>query len=299
MSTLSYSNVQGVRARVLVVDDEANIRFSLTRALNRLGYETAEAESGRQALELLRQATYDLMVLDIRMPGMDGLEVMSQAHQLRPALLILVLTGHATLESAITAVKAHAADYLIKPASLAEITSAVARALAARADQQRQQKLLSVAANALRETAANALREAAALEANAAPDRPEPEPSPAAGEPAAEPRLKAESVLRAGPVALDLHKRQVIVNATPVRANKLTAGEVKVLAFLMSSPDRALSCRELALGIWGYELEEIEANSLLRPYIFRLRKKIEANPQEPRLIRTVHGVGYLFAAESS
>jgi DNA-binding NtrC family response regulator len=84
---------------------------------------------------MLERTPHDAMVLDIRMPGMDGAEVMSRACQLYPDLRIIVLTGHATLESAIAAVKSHAADYLLKPASVYDIAAAIARALQQRAQQ--------------------------------------------------------------------------------------------------------------------------------------------------------------------
>jgi DNA-binding response OmpR family regulator len=115
--------------RVLVVDDEMHVRSALTRSLALAGYHADEAASGYQALQLLERGPYDVMLLDIRMPGMDGVEVMSRAHQSHPDLRIIILTGHATLESAIAAIKSHAADYLLKPASVHDIVAAVADVL--------------------------------------------------------------------------------------------------------------------------------------------------------------------------
>ncbi len=121
--------------RVLVVDDESSVRLALTRYLNLLGFRATAAASGYQALEMLKREPYDAMVLDIRMPGMDGIEVMRQAHQRYPHLCIVLLTGHASLESAIAAVRSHADDYLIKPAGGRDIATAIARALQDRVPQ--------------------------------------------------------------------------------------------------------------------------------------------------------------------
>ena len=96
-------NVTNVK--LLVVDDEPHIRAPLVRALSLIGYDVGEAASGREALALLEQSTYDLMILDILMPDLNGIEVMQRAHRKWPELLIIVLTGNASLESAIVALR--------------------------------------------------------------------------------------------------------------------------------------------------------------------------------------------------
>ncbi|HEC35279.1 MAG TPA: response regulator, partial [Anaerolineae bacterium] len=130
MPTLEGSRafLSTAQARVLVVDDERRLRSALVSSLSLLGYQVDQAASGQQALEMLRQRSYDLMLLDIRMPGMDGIEVMHRVRQVCPGLVIIVLTGHASLESAITAVKCDAADYLLKPIGLSALADAVANA---------------------------------------------------------------------------------------------------------------------------------------------------------------------------
>ncbi len=122
-------------ARLLVVDDEALIRTSLARALSLQGYAVEEAGCGREALESLKQTVYDLMVLDMHMPDIDGVAVMRHARHLQPELSIIILTGHPTLENAIAGVKLGAVDYLLKPASMREILAAVTEALQKRPQQ--------------------------------------------------------------------------------------------------------------------------------------------------------------------
>ena len=116
-------------ARILVADDDAMPRSTVTRALNLMGYKADEAASGPEALAKLTSRFYDLLLLDLRMPAMDGVEVMRQASRVCPDTLVIVLTAHATLESAIAAVRFGAVDYLLKPYSLRDTAAAIARAL--------------------------------------------------------------------------------------------------------------------------------------------------------------------------
>lgn len=263
-------------ARILVVDDEPHVCNAVARALSLMGYEAQEANSGYAALQRLNDQAFDLMILDMRMPELDGIEVMQRAHQQYPDLLILVLTGHATLESAIVAVKSGAADYLLKPVVIADIAAAVDTALRSRAGQLQQKYWLRQVGEAVGE-AFEALRRAEV-----------PLPTTLAVEPA------AERFLQAGSMTLDRSKRLLVMSEEPSRIIELSKGETLVLALLMESPDQVLSCRQLVHTAWGYELDERESQSVVRPYIFRLRQKIEIDPDHPHVIQTVRGSGYLF-----
>ncbi len=263
-------------AQILVVDDEPHVCTAVARALNLMGYETQEANSGYVALQRLNDRAFDLMILDMHMPEMDGIEVMRFAHQQQPDLLILVLTGHATLESAIAAVKSGAADYLLKPVVIADIAAAVDTALRSRAGQFQQKYWLRQVGEAVGEVV-DALRRAEV-----------PLPTPVAVQPA------AERFLHTGPMTLDRSKRLLVISEEPPRIVELSKGEALVLALLMEYPDQVLSCRQLVHTAWGYELDERESQSVVRPYIFRLRQKIEKDPNHPQVIQTVRGSGYLF-----
>jgi DNA-binding response OmpR family regulator len=265
-------------ARILVVDDEPHVCNAVARALNLMGYETQEANTGYAALQRLNDQAFDLMLLDMRMPEMDGIDVMRRAHQQYPDLLILVLTGHATLESAIAAVKSGAVDYLLKPVVIADIALAVDSALRSRVGQLQQKYWLRQVGEAMGE-ALNALRQAEV-----------PLPVPLAVEPA------AKRFLQVGSMTLDRSKRLLIMSEEPSRIIELSKGEALVLALLMECPDQVLSCRQLVHTAWGYELDERESQSVVRPYIFRLRQKIEIDPEHPHVIQTVRGSGYLFQA---
>jgi two-component system, NtrC family, response regulator AtoC len=121
-------------ARVLVVDDEEGLRGFLAEALEDEGHVVAQAEDGRAAAERLRVQGFDLMITDLRMPGLDGLELVRLARVEQPEMEIIVLTAHGTIESAVEAMRLGAFDYLQKPiGSPAQLRLLAARALERRA----------------------------------------------------------------------------------------------------------------------------------------------------------------------
>jgi DNA-binding NtrC family response regulator len=117
-------------ARVLVVDDEKLIRWSVAERLQRDGYEVLSAESGEQALELLASTPPDLMLLDVRLPGIDGVQTLQRALSLHPELAVLMMSAHSTVDIAVDAMKHGAVDFLVKPFPFQALDAAVARAIA-------------------------------------------------------------------------------------------------------------------------------------------------------------------------
>ncbi len=103
------------KARLLIVDDDASVRESLRRVLEYEDYTVIAAENGPRALEVLAERRVDLVLLDVKMPGMDGLEVLERARKLRPDLLCIMVSGHGTVQTAVEATKLGAFDFLEKP----------------------------------------------------------------------------------------------------------------------------------------------------------------------------------------
>jgi DNA-binding NtrC family response regulator len=114
-------------ATILVVDDEKNTRLTLEQALEPLGYRIRLAASGEEALAAIDDRALRLVLLDLRMPGIDGLAVLRQIEQDRPDVRVLVLTAHGTVDSAVDAMKHGALDVMQKPFSVEEIREAVGR----------------------------------------------------------------------------------------------------------------------------------------------------------------------------
>lgn len=103
------------RARILVVDDEVGMCDFLRYLLEGEGYEVDDANSAAESLDKLAENAYDLVLADIKMPGMDGLEMLRQIKQLDENTVVIVMTGYSSLETAIKAIKYNAHNYLTKP----------------------------------------------------------------------------------------------------------------------------------------------------------------------------------------
>jgi DNA-binding NtrC family response regulator len=103
------------QVRVLLVDDEENLLEYLSKRLLKQGFTVQAAFSGEQALSVARQAHYDVAVVDLKMPGIDGVETQKRLRQIQPLLQCIVLTGHGSIESAFESAHEDAFEYLLKP----------------------------------------------------------------------------------------------------------------------------------------------------------------------------------------
>ena len=110
---------EGIRdrppTRVLVVDDEAELVRAMARILKARGFEVQTASNGMEALEILTKQTFDVMLVDLVMPGMSGLELLKRAKTLQEQLEVVMMTAYADVDTAVTSVKAGAYDFLTKP----------------------------------------------------------------------------------------------------------------------------------------------------------------------------------------
>lgn len=265
MSTQPASVFPG--AHILVVDDESATRRTLADLFTRMGYQATEAASGPAALEQIARRHFDLVILDLNMPGMDGSEVLKAARPLAPDTVFIILTAYGTLDSAIVGIRYGAFDYLLKPSPVKEIVRAVEAGLA-----ERRRRVNGEEPVALLERALDSLKAAAERQ------------------PATPP---AERFLQAPDLTVDTLRRLVVVRGQPV---ELTVTEFDILVYLLRHCDRVVSCRELAAHLRGYDLDERDARVFLRSHVHRLRRKVERDPDHPTLIRAVRGSGYRIEA---
>lgn len=119
----------GGRPRILVVDDEANIRDLLSKTLALAEYDVDLAPDGRTALDRLRVVPYDLLITDLKMPGVDGITVIREGRRLRPDIPVIIITGYSTEASAIEAINLGVSGYLTKPFRVPRVLAAAAKAL--------------------------------------------------------------------------------------------------------------------------------------------------------------------------
>ena len=265
---------QGRSAHIMVVDDEAVARVSLAEILRLEGYQVATAASGEEALSLLNKSgPFDMMVLDLKMPGMDGLDVTEVVQRDSPGTVIILLTAFGTLETAIQAIRQGAHDYLLKPCPIPDVLESVRKGLAKRHQEQQRQHLVSQ----LKRT----LSELVVVEGTEeVEDGEPPEPS---------------RFIQIRDVVVDRQKHVVMLQRRPL---DLTPTEFKILVCLMETPDEVWSPQELVRRAQGYETDAWGARAIVRVHIRRLRKKMEADASNPKYILNVRGVGYMFASSS-
>ena len=114
--------------RILVADDEESIRWVLSKALNKQGFHVDLAASGTEAMALFRQHSYDMAILDIKMPGPSGLDLLSRFQEERPETLVVIMTAESSMKNAVEAMKRGAYDYITKPFDLAALDAIILKA---------------------------------------------------------------------------------------------------------------------------------------------------------------------------
>ncbi|RME75045.1 MAG: DNA-binding response regulator [Chloroflexi bacterium] len=257
--------------RILIIDDEPNVRLVLARALQHEGYRIDTASGGQEAIRLLSTAVppYDLLLLDLKMEPVDGLEVLRRARQQDPDLSIIILTAHSSLESAVEALRLGAFDYLFKPVKPETVRRRVKDGLVARQQAVKKRRLLEQV-EALRQT----------LDTLTGTTLP------------AVPPDSAPRFVRSGGLIIDRLHRQVTFQGQLL---ELTTAEFDLLLHLVLAAPRPVPPLELAQTALGYTCTEQEARDLVKWHIHHLRRKIEPDPARPSCIKTVRHRGYLWA----
>lgn len=255
-----------MKSRILVVDDEEMVRDSLEQILRLEGYEVRAAASGDAAIAAVESGDFDLVLLDLKMPGMDGLEVLRTVSRIAPDIKVILLTGHGSLESAIEALRYGAHDYLLKPATSRDILTSVAQALARRAEQQQRRLLVEQL-----DASIQRLKDSEGIVSS--------------------PLAEQQTVILEDGVTIDLARREIWRGNERV---SLTPTEGKLMKVLLENRGRVLTHRDLVMLVQGYETSDWEAPEVLRPLISRLRRKLSVFPDGEKWIGNVRGTGYVF-----
>jgi DNA-binding response OmpR family regulator len=268
------------KAHLLLVDDEPNILFTLTRTLNPL-YTVTAVGSGEEALELVSKKSFDLVLLDIHLPGISGLEALEAIERQQPQTAIIMLTGFSTVDSAVQAMRKGAINYLQKPASKAQILESVKEGLA-QAQRERQRDALLLKARQLLESSLQQLDEVVPPSSNPG-QKTDTRPQVA----------NPDRFLQKGPLVIDLYRRKATLNEALL---DLTAGEYDLLLVLVQKAPQVLSPQALIQETRGYDCSLSEARELIRWQVYLLRQKVEIDPSAPQYILNVRGRGYMWAA---
>lgn len=255
-----------MKGKVLIVDDEATARISLAEILQLEDFRVAVAESGEIALGYLEREAFDVMLLDLKMPGIDGVEVLKRVNQLAPDCQVILLTAHGSLDSAIEAVRRGAHDYLLKPASPGDILTSVNRAMTERTDLDRRRRLIEQMESSLKQ-----LKDVEGIEQT-------------------QETIHSVVTITDG-IMVDLERREIWKGENKI---VFTPTEGKLMKVLLENRGRVLSHKEIVLLVQGYKTTDWEAPEILRPLVSRLRRKLASFPGGRDWITNVRGTGYVF-----
>jgi two-component system, OmpR family, response regulator len=125
---------------ILLVDDEEDFRTTLVKRLQKRHLNVFGAESGYKALDLMNKLVFDVVVLDVKMPGMDGIETLKEIKKKNPLVEVILLTGHASIESGIEGMKLGAFDYVMKPVNIDDLLEMIRKAYDRKMIQEEQNK---------------------------------------------------------------------------------------------------------------------------------------------------------------
>lgn len=134
-----------MKPRILIVDDEKEFVETLAQRLTIREYDVTTAFSGTEAIETVKGYNFDVVILDVLMPGMDGVETLREIKKLKPLTEVIMLTGNATVETAVEGMKLGASDYLMKPCETEDLVSKVQRAYERKAEQEERIREVKVA----------------------------------------------------------------------------------------------------------------------------------------------------------
>lgn len=254
--------------KILIVDDEASLRLFLSEELSDKGYQIYAAANGHEALALLNEYPIDLAVIDLHMPGINGLELMAAIEKRADPPELIMLTAHASLETSIEAMRLGTSDFLLKPYEIEELLRAIERVM-----KQRRLKLQQ-------RLAARLLAESFGVTPAAKHQPAPPDPNPASPT-----RLEARALV------IELETMAVTKNGRPL---SLSPTEFRLLTTLMKHPNQPLTFQELADLTHGQTVDAYQARDLLKSHLGRLRRKLGQAPDGQAYIINVHSVGYKF-----
>lgn len=260
-------------ARILIVEDEEKIARFVTLELEHEGYQVEHAADGRTAVDLALERDYDLILLDVLLPQLNGMEILRRVRKHKDVPVIMVTARDAVMDK-VAGLDAGADDYLTKPFAIEELFARIRVAL-------KRTEAVRAASGVGGSGGGASMGGGAAGNAAAMP------PASGAAQAAATP---SPATLTVDSVALDPDRREVMVGSSPI---VLTAREFDVLALLMAHAGTVLTRERIAHKALGYEY--VGDTNNVDVHIAHLRAKIE-DAGGARIIQTVRGVGYVCRA---
>lgn len=253
---------------ILIVDDEPGVLLVLEHTLETEGYELETAVNGEDALQKIAATSYDLLLLDLHLGTVDGLQLLEAARHKDETAVVIILTGYASMNSAVEALRLGAFDYLFKPAMPDTIRQRVRAGLAERAQELERKQILEQM-DTLRQALNVVDAKRAAINHGDADKR----------------------FVKKGKLVIDRHHHTATLDT---RLLELTTAEYDILLRLAEESPNPVLPQHLLSGALGYENHPVEAREKAKWYVHHLRRKIEPDSKHPQFIKTVRNKGYLW-----
>lgn len=255
---------------ILIIDDEASLRQTLARILQRAGFEATTVASGREGLAMVNDRTFDLVYLDIRMPDMNGLDVLKTIHTQFPELPVILFTAQPDLHTAVEALRRGAIDYLMKPLKPQAVIDRTRTILTDQQKKIRRREILRQIEELQAELDALDGNETNALTSSAA-------------------HVASDRFIKRGILNLDLHTRRAAVNDRVVNLAPTSFDYLLVLA--RHSPN-VVDYQTLVAEAQGYQADPREAQELAKWHIHNIRQAIGSDAGDPIHVINIRGSGY-------
>jgi two-component system OmpR family response regulator len=257
---------------ILIIDDEASLRQTMARILQRAGYEVTTAISGKEGLALISEHPFDLLYLDIRMPDVSGLELLKDIHAKFPELPVILFTAQPDLNSAVEALRRGATDYLLKPLKPQTVLDRTQAILIGRQKERRKREIQKQI-------------EALQAELNAL-ENPTGDTGVSNQE---QPSVSDDRFVKRGGLTLDLHTRRVTLNE---RVINLPPTSFDYLLVLARHAPNIVGFQTMVAEAQGYETDTREAQELTKWHIHHIRQALEPDSRNPVHVINVRGTGY-------
>lgn len=261
-------------AHILIIDDEPSLRKTLARIFQQSGFEVTTAENAEQGLDFLKTTAFDLVFTDLRMPGIQGLEMLKRIHTEHPSLPVVLFTAQPDVNSAVEALRHGATDYLLKPLK-PEILIERAKSILANLQREKRKREIAQQIEALQ-------TELKSLEnGETTPNTP------------ARP-TETNRFLKRGGIMLDLIARRAVINEETL---SLPPTSFDYLLVLARHAPNVVDYQTLVAEAQGYQAGMREAQELTKWHIHQLRQALEKDARKPRYLLNVRGTGYRLVAE--
>lgn len=262
-----------ITGHILIIDDEATLRQTLARILQQADFEVTTAENGEQGLSYIQTTNFDLVFMDLRMPGMAGMEVLKLIHAKYPTLPVVLFTAQPDLNSAVDALRNGATDYLLKPLKPQALIERAQSILASQQKENRKRQIMEHIEALQAELKSLTSGQTGPLQAAS---------------------LGVDRFLKRGTLVLDLHKRRLIINEQVINIPPTSFDYLLVLA--RHSPN-IVNYQTLVAEAQGYQAGMREAQELTKWHIHQLRQAIEIDAHAPSFLINVRGTGYRLVAD--